>query len=56
MLEYKRDIYTLRYMLAELMERQSSVAYLSESRQKDCKEGIRALQTAIDALEAQVLA
>lgn len=54
-LEKKQDINWLLRLKAELMQEQSNPR-LKESQRKDCVEGIRAVSSAIEALEMQVLA
>jgi hypothetical protein len=49
------DITFLRQLLADLLEQQSNPR-LNDSKQAQCKKGIRALRSAIDALEIQVYA
>ena len=53
--EIKEDISFLRKMLADLLTQQSS-ARLTDMQKSQCRSGIRACRSAIDALEMQVLA
>lgn len=53
--EYQENITLLRFMLAELLEKQSSPLITSYKRNQ-YRTGIRALKSAIEALEVQVLA
>ena len=55
MREHRDNIDMLRHMLSVLMTKQSSPT-LTEEQKVDCKNGIRALQAAVDALNYQVLA
>lgn len=49
------DIDFLRHLLADMLEQQSSPR-LNTRQQDQCKRGIKALRSAIDALEVQVYA
>ncbi len=55
MSEYGEDISFLRQVLAEFLEKQSNAA-LTEKQKRTCKTGVRALKSAIDALESTVYA
>jgi hypothetical protein len=55
MADHGEDISFLRQVLAEFLEKQSSSA-LTEKQKKTCKAGIRALNSAIDALQSTVYA
>ena len=55
MQKHRQNLDTLRYMLSVLMVRQSSWD-LSEIEKKKTKEGITALQAAIESLDIQVYA
>ena len=52
--EQQQYMDTLRYMLAELLEKQSSV--LTAEQRQWHKRGIKALKAAVDAIEVQVYA
>lgn len=53
--EHRKNVDTLRFMLSVLMVRQSAWQ-LSRDEQQRTKEGIKALQAAIDTMSLQVLA
>lgn len=55
MKSHDEHIMLLRYMLAELMEKQSS-PLLSEEKRVLCHKGIDALNAAVDAISVQVYA
>jgi hypothetical protein len=52
---YKEDILFLRQLLADMLEQQSNPR-LSAHQVLQCKKGIKALRTAIEAIECQILA
>lgn len=52
---HKEDIDFLRQLLADMLEQQSNPR-LTSQQVIQCKKGIKALRSAIDALECQVLA
>lgn len=53
--EVQEDLSFLKALLADLLENQSSPR-LSHTERLRCKNGIKALRRAIDAIEMQVLA
>lgn len=53
--KYKEDINFLRQLLSDMLEQQSNPR-LNSHQIVQCKKGIKALRSAIDALECQVLA
>jgi len=53
--KYQEDITFLRQLLADMLEQQSNPR-LTAKQVLQCKNGIKALRSAIDALECQILA
>ncbi len=55
LVEHRQHVDLLRHMLAELMVKQSSVTLTTEQRRL-YKEGIKALQAAVVAMDLQIFA
>ncbi len=55
MLEDRKHIDQLRYILSILMERQS-MACIQDAEREECKKGIIALQRAVDIMGTQIYA
>jgi hypothetical protein len=53
--KFKEDIDFLRQLLGDMLEQQSNPR-LNAKQISQCKRGIKALRSAIDALEIQILA